>query len=90
MTRKSYPGGAAPVLGGIVLIVGAVYTDAQKFTKTPSPFGTWSREGLGSSATWTLLGVPGNTPMTFIFGLPLMNSVCGCSAEHRFSLLPWP
>src|SRR5271166_4470309 len=77
MTRKSYPGGAAPYSAALISLSVPSTPTLRTFTSTPRPFGTWSREGLGKSATWTLLGFPGNTLMAFIsispdeFSLPL-------------------
>src|SRR5437868_1277648 len=66
MTRKSYPGGAAPYSAALISLSVPSTPTRRTFTSTPRPFGTWSSDGLGVSAKWTLLGFPGNTLMAFI------------------------
>src|SRR5439155_22687856 len=86
MTRKSYPGGAAPYSAALLSLSVPSTPTRRTFTNTPRPFGTWSTEGFGRSATWTLLGFPGNTLIAFI-SILLMNSVCGYLSNRRFGFL---
>src|SRR5207244_3190299 len=60
------PGGAAPYSAALISLSVPSTPTRRTLTSTPRPFGTWSTEGFGNSATWTLLGFPGNTLMAFI------------------------
>src|SRR5881296_1657931 len=70
MTRKAWPGGAAPYSAALISLSVPSTPTRRTLTRTPRPFGTSSSDGLASTARWTLFGVPGRTAMAFI-GAPL-------------------
>src|SRR2546429_1394201 len=67
MTRKSYPGGAAPYSAALISLSVPSTPTRKTLTSTPRPFGSSAPEGLFSSARWTLFAFPGNTLIAFIF-----------------------
>src|SRR5438067_6433261 len=66
MTRKSYPGGAAPYSAALISLSVPSTPTRRILTSTPRPSGTSDTDGLASSARCTLLGRPGTTAMAFI------------------------
>src|SRR5512136_1718923 len=65
MTRKSYPGGAAPYSAALISLSVPSTPTRRTFTSTPRPLGTSFRLGFGNSARCTLQGLPGNTLTAF-------------------------
>src|SRR5437773_1683775 len=66
MTRKSYPGGAAPYSAALISLSVPSTPTRRTLTRTPRPFGTSSSDGFASSARWTVPGMPGLTAIAFI------------------------
>src|SRR2546429_27285 len=70
MTRKSYPGGAAPYSAALISLSVPSTPTRRILTSPRRPFGLWSSEGFGKLAWWPLLGFPGN-PLIVFFSFSL-------------------
>src|SRR5205814_10431150 len=69
ITRKSYPGGAAPYSAALISLSVPSTPTRKTLTSTPRSSATSSTEGLVRSARWTLFALPGNTLIAFISSL---------------------
>src|SRR5207245_1808843 len=86
MTRKSYPGGAAPYSAALISLSVPSTPTRRILTSTPRPWGTSSSRGLGTSRKWMLFGLPGMTQMAFTNGL-LQRLACSCGSVEAATAL---